>query len=1172
MYLKSVEIYGFKSFGEKVKIDFNGGITSIVGPNGSGKSNILDSILWVLGEQSYKNIRAKESKDIIFTGEISKNGLSHAEVSLIIDNKDNFFPIQEETVKITRKLHRSGENEYRINDKKSRLKDISDLFMDTGVGKSAYSVIGQGKVERIISSSRKEIKEIIEEAAGVKKYQTRKLESEKKLNNVTNEIEKIDLILNETFENRKKIKKQAEKALSFLELKNQKEALSKGITIYELKNNKESIEISREKVLSFNKKEEELKKEKENKEKLLNKIIFEKNKSKEEINNSLNKNEKIKEKINNFEQEKTKLFERKEAYGRELSEKEKNLINISKKITENSKELKNLNLEKAKLGENIILSEKNYSIFEEKIRKKDLEKLDLEKKIEENKRKVLDYEVIKLQQTNDIENSEKRMKGSNSRIKAIEEEIADINEKIETNNKFKKIARENGLEKKEQLEESIKKQEECERKISSISIESNRINELLRRDEREEISNRRKFEHILRFEENNEGFYKGVKEILNENIKGVEGALISLIKVPEKYEKAIEASISGNLQDIVVENSGVAKKCIEILKERKVGKASFLALDTIKNSNKKTLPSIKGVIGRGSDLIEYEKKYEKIIDMVLSNLLVVENIDIAINVSKKNLFYGNIVTLQGEYISGLGRITGGSNKNSAVSQMFERRKEVKRLEKLLDELTSRIKNNKMAQENYSKKIEMLENYTQELDSLIDTLRKNLKIHYEEFENFKLKEEKLLKDKEVYLSEKEGEENYAREYKKRIEISSTDKENTEKITKELKNLIDKKTEKLKELNIILNKTKDEFSDMKIKFLNNKDRINVLKNDIEKNKNEKKELEGDKSLIEERIVNLLNEVKSLEKKLEDIELEKEKIKSEFKKENIALEVLKEKNEMLSIKEKDYMIGIKELENEIFKEEENLKKEKEKLLNLNEEQKTLREVLENIGETKEKIEVDRNNYKVSIEKSKYFNEKLNSFETVNLLAVEEFKELDKRYEFIKNQKEDLEKSKKSLLEVIEDISQNIKTKFFDAYNNINKNFNFMCMETIDNSEGNLSLINEENYEECGVEIYVKFKNKKRQTLTLLSGGEKSMVAIAFIIAIFMYKPSPFTFLDEIEAALDERNTKKLISKLKEFTDKSQFILITHNKETMRSSDSLFGVTMNKKIGISKIVPVRL
>ena len=654
-------------------------------------------------------------------------------------------------------------------------------------------------------------------------------------------------------------------------------------------------------------------------------------------------------------------------------------------------------------------------------------------------------------------------------------------------------------------------------------------------------------------------------------MKGVEGALISIINIPEKFEKAIEASIAGNLQDIVVENSGIAKKCIEILKERKVGKASFLALDTIKTFAKKDIPRFDGVIGRGSELVEFNPKYQKIIDMVLGNLLIVENIDIAIAISKKNIFSGNIVSLSGELISGSGRITGGENKNSAISQMFERRKEMRRLEEITSNSTERIGKIKKYLEENSEKLSELETRTQNLDTENTAIRKNIKNYTEEFENLKSKSERFEKEKKVSLTEKEEEENYIREYNKRIKESTENRENLEKNTKEIRESIDEKSKEVSTLGENVDKIKIEYSDIKIKYLNSKDRNTQIENDMEKNQTEKKELENEKVQAVERLEKLKLEIESIKKNLVDIEKNKEEKELQFEKENKELGVADEKEQLLQIKEKELIGLIKDIEGKKYKEEEKRVTEREKLSQYEEKINYFEETLAGMENIPIKT-IEESIYKSSVDRVKYLNNKLKDFESVNLLAVEEFKELDERYNFIKSQKEDLEASRSSLLEIIEDIGNSIRERFFDAYNNINNNFNQMCMETIDNSEGSLTLSNEEDFENCGVEIFVKFRNKKRQSLTLLSGGEKSMVAIAFIMAIFMYKPSPFTFLDEIEAALDEKNTKKLIGKLKEFTDKSQFILITHNKETMRSSDSIFGVTMNKKIGISKIVPVKL
>ncbi|MCI6151850.1 MAG: chromosome segregation protein SMC [Fusobacterium perfoetens] len=1171
MHLKGIEIYGFKSFGERIKIDFNKGITSIVGPNGSGKSNILDSILWVLGEQSYKNIRAKESKDIIFSGGESKKSANNAEVSLFIDNKDGYFSTDEETLKITRKLYSSGENEYLINDKKARLKDISDMFLDTGIGKSAYSVIGQGKVERIISSSKKEVKEIIEEAAGVKKYQIRKLEAEKKLENVVNEVEKIELILTETGEQRTKIKKQAEKALEFLQIKEERDSLNKGINIFELLKNRENLEKTQEKNQELLESLNKIKNEKDEKEKEIKEVTENIQKIKNEIQLLMDKNENLKKIINDFEKEKAKLLEREEGFKREEKDRRDRIESFKEKLNKNQENHKILLEEKENLKVILEDGEDKVSSLEVQIKELESKKTTLEREVDLKKRQLMDLEVEKLHYENALENSEKRIKGSTVKINNLIKEIEEIDKKIlDSNQLFEECkSKKENLEK--QIAENDENQLQCEKNISDYSVKINRINDEIRKAEFDFSKNKERYDSIHRFEENNEGFYKGVKEILNLNIKGVEGALISIINIPEKFEKAIEASISGNLQDIVVENSGIAKKCIEILKEKKVGKASFLAMDTIKTFPKKDIPKLDGVIGRGSELISFEAKYQKIIDMVLGNLLIVEDVDTAINISKKNIFSGNIVSLSGEFISGTGRITGGENKVTAISQMFERRKEAKRLEELLKNLSNSIKKNKELYEKLNETLVELENKTQTLDTQNLSLRKEIKNLSEEFENLKSKNERFIKEKRVAISEKEEEEKYLLEYNKRIKESLDTKETIEKNTKETKMYIEIKSKEFELLSENIKKLNDEFSDIKIKFLNTKDRNIQIENDIEKNNNEKKELIEEEKIAKEKLEALIKELENIKNTLEKIEKDKMEKDLQFEKESRELLVSNEKEQFFQLKEKELIGIIKDIESKQYKEEEKLKNELEKIEEYQRKISFLEENINSMKEIKEKL-VEESIYKSSIDRVKYLSNKLKDFETVNLLAVEEFKELDQKYNFIKTQKDDLETSRSSLLEIIEEISQAIRERFFDAYNNININFNQMCMETIDNSEGSLTLSNEEDFENCGVEIFVKFKNKKRQSLTLLSGGEKSMVAIAFIMAIFMYKPSPFTFLDEIEAALDEKNTKKLINKLKEFTDKSQFILITHNKETMRSSDSIFGVTMNKKIGISKIVPVNL
>lgn len=1170
MYLKGVEIAGFKSFGERVNINFNQGITSIVGPNGSGKSNILDSILWVLGEQSYKNIRAKESKDIIFSGGEGKKPANFAEVSLHIDNRDRFFPVELEKVKVTRKMYQSGENEYLLNDKKIRLKDINDMFLDTGIGKSAYSVIGQGKVERIISSSNRELKGIIEEAAGIKKFQQQKLESIKKLKSVQEELEKIELILKELKLNRDKIEKQSHKALEYLELEGKVKEFSKIIYSKEFKekiDNLKVLESNKNKLQNdFNENEEILESKNEKLKNIETRRIF----IKKEIENFINKNEKLKTSLENLEREKVRLKEREESYLREIEEKKEYSKSVEKKEKEKKLEIEKINTERQELSEKIEVLKNKNNDFEKNIEILENKKKDIRVTRDLKRNKLMDLEVTNLKLLNEIENSGRRLKGSQGKIENHLEE----KKKLSKEKELEDIKYSNVIEKREKtLKEFTRAEQETgnlENEISRISREINFLSRTLRDLEFEEKKIKEKFLYVQRTLDSNEGFYKGVKEILNKKINGVHGAFISLIEVPDYLEKAIEASASGNLQDIVVESSEVAKECIDILKRSKSGRASFLPMDTVKDIRVKEYPLEDGVLGRLNDLITYDKKYEIIIKNILGNILVVKNIDKGLQLLKTNKFLGSIVTLSGELLSSRGRITGGENSNSAISQIFDRKKEKKHLEENLKEASKNLKEKKKVLNESNEKLGELEETLMDLDEKRDKIKRELKVLDEEDVNQRKKVERLHKEIKIIELEILEEENYHREYSKKIENSEKEKINTESLIEKLREDIKEEEQNIlvyeKDIEIL----KNNFSDTRLLYLNTEDKYKNLEGNLIKEEETIKNILSESKKIEERIKEIKKELENIFKTSDNIDSEIKNISSLYEKENEELIKIKEENEELEVLEKNLYEEKQRLEKYIYSN-------REKLTHFIQNIKVIKEDLEKIEFKLEKlkeVKISENNLSEEITKEKLgiLEEKLNNFETVNLLAIEEFKDLNEKYEFMNNQKNDLSRGEKSLNKLIEDVSGKIEERFYTAFNEISENFNNMCMETLDNSEGKLTLSNSENFENCGVEISVKFKNKKSQSLSLLSGGEKSMVAVAFVMSIFMYKPSPFTFLDEIEAALDEKNTRKLIKKLKEFTDKSQFIMITHNKETMKSSDSLYGVTMNKKIGISKLVPVKL
>ena len=1170
MYLKCVEIDGFKSFADKIKLDFDMGITSIVGPNGSGKSNILDAILWVLGEQSYKNIRAKESSDIIFSGGKNKNPRNTAVVSLYIDNEDKTLEIDDEIVKITRKINKKSENEYYINDQRCRLKDINELFLDTGIGKSAYSVIGQGKVEKIISASNKEIKSIIEEAAGIKKIKLRKDEAIKKLSKVELETDKINLIINELEENKNKIEKQAEKAIKYKKIDDEVKILKKSIYLEEHKINQKIVDDLSKQKLDSNIILKNLEKSFTEKEVILEEINNKRNSLNDEIDTLTDKNIDLKKDVDKLVNDKILYGERVKGFNREISNKKEISKKLDIKLKDQLSELDKLNSKKDIILDQLKDLEKDNLKYEKQINNFELSQRNLEIEIGVQKEHVMDSEVGRLKLIAEIENSEKRTKSSANKINELDEEAIEYTKKIE------KLTSELHLIeiKQKNIQTEIKKIddtiEEAEKQIDILSQKMNTIH-----SERKEVAynlsrQSAKLENLKKLDANNEGFFKGVKAILNANIEGVNGAFISLINIPEYLETAIESAVSGSLQDIIVKDSEVAKKCISYLKQSNKGRASFLAFDSIKINNFKKIIPQDGILGYASDLINYDSVYNKPVEFILGNLLVVKSTDVALNVSKNNLHRGNIVTLSGELISGRGRITGGQHIKSASSVIFERKKEIKTLNKIISELDKQHKQLDDSYDLYTKKMDEYEKQLENIDDLRvskeDSFREISRNHTDLTDTHK-KETKKLK---IIEMEKIEETNYINEYNKQLKNATIKRFDIEDFLKKSKDRLTENNSKLIALKLEIELINKSYSNIKINYLNKKEQVKQLEREIQRNEEFLQEFKNEKKKTTLEIDKLNSDIIKLGDRLNNIEKEYHNENIRYEKEFLEIKEKKKLQEELEILEKKELLAVKNIEKDLILRENKIKILIEKL------EKTIDWLAQIDEKLTDLVDIKEVPLELTIVESKEIlyrlESRLKALGIVNLLAIEEFRELVKKYEFITTQRDDLIVSKKSLLKLVEDIEKIIETKFYNAYKEIDKNFEYMCKEVLNNSVGRLQLIDHENILESGIDLVVKFKNKKSQSITLLSGGEKSMVAIAFIMALFMYKPSPFTFFDEIEAALDETNIKKLISKLKEFTDRSQFILITHNKETMRRSDTLYGVTMNKELGESKLISVSI
>ncbi len=1174
MYLKALELSGFKSFADKTIIEFNRGITSIVGPNGSGKSNILDAILWVLGEQSYKNIRAKESADVIFSGGKNKKAKSMAEVSLIIENEDRYLDIDFSEVKITRRIYKSSENEYLINNRKVRLKDINNLFMDTGIGKQAYSIIGQGRVERIISSNPKELKEIIEEAAGVKRAKIEKEDSIKKLKEVKNEIEKIEYV-EKDLENRVKyLKEESMKAKLFKTYTNKIETQKFMILEYNideklnLKNQydeeKEKLDVELSLIRSkFNAHEKELELVNEKRENYYKRLENEKNKNKNiftKVENLKDDFVKLNNKLSNLETEATEKLKRKDVVEKDLKEKNE--------ILENSKkELKNIK-------ENFINVKKEKNELENKVESLKNEKEILLSNLKKNKEKNQNYEVDKVKLNYENQDLEKRILTGNNEIKRLQNEknylVKEFSE-IEKNKE--KFENEKILQEKIKIEKE-KEILEIENLLSKLNLKYNEINK-----EKNNIfyklenlnSKKRVIKNII---ENNETFYKGVKYLLNNKNEGIIGAFINLIDIPKEYGQAFQTLSGSSFQDIVVTTSEVAQELIEILKEKKLGRASFLALDSIKvfKINDK-LPKIEGVIDFARNLVKYDKNIERVIEFIFGNAVVVKNIEIGRKLLKEG-YNDRIVTLDGDIITARGRITGGYTVKGK-DELLERKNE-------LNEIEIEIKKIEINNNEYEKKLLEIKTRIEKGEALkVEKVDENTSIlnkfrefivDFDNFNNDYNRKQNQINTLSYEISENDKIiENRKNKINENINILEKIDEfiiENEKNIKEIESKLEK-IEDLSEYTQKLNIVNTEYEILKVKTESNEQRYLEIEKDYIKLLNEQTELEKFEIKKEEIKDKLKNDILEKEKLIEEKS-------NENKKMNENIKILEDKIKNIELTEKKLITELKnievkmvgyQLENEKIIEKITKNDNDIKYCNLELEEINSEKIKENLEYKKIEDEIELQ----SVKRKLSMNEKSRTdIGSVNLSSIDEYEKENNRYIEMVDQKRDLFHSRELLFSLIKDIEFEISSKFSHAFEEINKNFEYMCKKILNEAKGIIKLTNPENMLETGLELSVKYKNKPEQTLMLLSGGEKSMLAVSFIMAIFMFKPSPFTFFDEIEAALDEVNTKKIVELLNKFIEKSQFILITHNKETMKGSHRLYGVTMNKEIGESRLISV--
>ncbi len=1179
MYLKSLEMHGFKSFPDKIVLDFNKGLTGVVGPNGSGKSNIGDAVRWVLGEQSSKSLRGGKMEDVIFAGTQMRKSVGFASVTLNIDNADRSLDIENDLVSVTRKLYRNGDSEYILNGDQVRLKDILELFMDTGLGRDGYSIIGQGRIADIVSGKSSERREIFEEAAGISKFRYKKAEAERKLAASEDNILRLTDILGELEGRVGPLKSQSEKAKKYLVLRDERKALEVSLWVAKLDEIKTTLTGLEEKILSCTAEYEALTRELDEIDETIDENNLKRAKCNEHIdelrelihNTELesseanskiavleNDIEHINESIKSIEEQILKTQSNDSEFKEQINQKEAELTKIaeqktsvSRKIEETEAELSGLAVKSDEYDRSI--SDKGSEINSLYIKKSELA-FTVESSlsgIDENKKLIEEGKAY-------IENAERLIAENNEEKKEIQKAIGDAEEKIsEFNNRIAGITKLNESKTKA-LNEARESYTKKEIRLRELRGKVNLLNDL---------------------ENSMEGFANSVKQIMKAKkhgqIKGIFGSVAQLITVEGRYSTAIETALGGAMQYIIVDNEDTAKRSIRHLKETRSGRATFLPITSVKAREFKEsgFESCEGFIAIASELVSADDRFSGIIQSLLGRIVIAEDIDLAVLIAKKYGYRFKICTLDGQVINAGGSFTGGSVSRS--TGILTRKNEIEELKIEISDLESET-------EELSHKFEILKQEVNKLGLDIEG------------------EKELLSE---YITDKvrfEGELNRLKDLGKSYDDKLNDAENQievlkKKITSAQKSYENAKNE-LETVNIQIAEKEKNLDETQSKIQSFKEGRQALSERLSEQKINIIELERDEQAVMLSIEQLKEAARNAGdvKTRLDLQILESKAQIEEKKKSIDnirnsitdskdiidrynTEIRKEQSayqeyDAKSAKQRAYQkIKIDEREN-ISRELE--RGSEKKVTYQTEFDKIISQLYEEYELTRSEAVSEAKPVEDRAEANKELNSiknRMKALGSVNLDAIDEYTEVSKRYEFMKAQLGDVVKSKNELEKLIDELTENMKVIFSDSFNKINDNFKKIFVELFGGGAAELVLSDPENILESGIEIKVAPPGKVIKNLMSLSGGEQAFVAIAIYFSILKIKPSPFCILDEIEAALDDVNVTKYAQYLRNFTDKTQFILITHRRGTMEECDILYGVTMQEK-GVSKLLKMEV
>ena len=1174
MYLKRLEIKGFKSFPTKTEIVFNEGITAIVGPNGSGKSNISDAIRWVLGEQSAKSLRGDKLEDVIFVGTESKKAMNYCEVAITLDNSDNKLDLGFSEVTIKRRAYRTGESEFFLNNKSCRLKDIKEILLDTGIGKDGYSIVEQGKVDEILSNNPVNRRKVFDEACGISKFRYKKQEAERNLKHTKENLERIDDIYIEIENQLKPLFLQQEKAVKYLEFSKKLKVLEVNSCIKEVAELEAELDELNKHSNLLGSQSNEIQKQKST----LEKAVEETNIEIENINDGINKSQDyintIKSVISQKDAQVNLINEKIRNCKNEIERNKEEIIYIKEKLNSDKitlEKLINQKYEKEKIINDLNIDIKSI----ESNNKESRDKIEtINRDLENLKDEIINLLNNKQDATSKLSTLNANKDNINLRKETIDLDIREIKYKIDK--KIEEVSKASAkLEDKTKSMESLKNDEvKTNNDFNILLNKSNNIEKQIQNSKYSLNDYKSKLNIYIEMENHYEGFNKGVKEVLkNKNLQGIQGALGQVIEVPSKFEKSIEASLGAYMQNIITNDESSAKFAINYLKKNNLGRVTFLPMNIIK-SNKIDTRNIKvgtSFIGIASDLIKFDDKYRNIIENILGRTIIIDNIDNAIKFAKENNHKFKVVTLDGEILNPGGSLTGGSlrvsgNILSRKRLINEYREKIELLKAEIDRLyiekNEADNNTKITRE----KLKQISIDITSLDKEIIIENAELNKFKEEIKSLKISVEKLENEKDGLGSNLE----YILEKSKLIkdDILSIDTKHDEN-----KLQIESLTNKLKEYNSLYEDDKLKFDNLNLNLVKHNQIYESIIRDIQRISEENKTLENKYVQIEKSLNDKTIETSKLEEDIvieetEKISLNKQLVDNtrSLETKKLSKESLKEKLEDLNKESKNIDRQYIDLKESLFKVEskiERLKSNKEDHIN---------SLFEKYEITLDQaIEMKDDNLDVDKRYLENIRKEIRNLGNVNLDSIKEYEHIKERHDFYSEQKKDLEQSIEVIEKLIYELEENMKKEFESNFNKINENFKFVYKRLFGGGNGELKIVDKNNILESDIEITAQPPGKKMKNLNLLSGGEKALTAISILFSIILAKPTPFCILDEIEAPLDDANIFRFGEFLKELSNDTQFISVTHRRGTMEAADYIYGVTMQEK-AISKVLSLKL